>query len=70
MTEYKTSEGKHGLTYMIAEGVNVVPTEYGTYQLVVVHQGKRKKNSFGGGEDALKAALDAGERMAAKLGLS
>lgn len=69
MTEYKTSEGKYGLTYMIAEGVNVVTTQYSTYQLVIVHQGRRKKSSFGGGEDGLKMALDAAERMAAKLGL-
>jgi len=66
--EYPTKEGKYGLIYIIANGIRVTQTRYGTWQLSLKLGGRRKRRNFSGNE-ALKKAIKAGEQLAAKLDL-
>ena len=67
--EYQSKEGKHGLIYIIANGIRVSHTKYGTWQLALKFSGQRKRRNFSG-DDALEKAIKAGEQLAAKLGIT
>ncbi len=67
MREYPKTEGKYGVIYQIAEGVNVNSTKDGTWEVSVKHQGERLRKRFG---RDLEKAVQAAELLAAKIGLS
>jgi hypothetical protein len=67
---YQTSQSKNGLIYHIADGVKVVPKVNGYWYLDVYQKGDRIRRNFEKGEDGLRKALEVGELMAAKLGLT
>jgi len=64
--EYPIKEGKYGSIYIIADGLRVTQTKYGSWQLSLKHGRLRKRRNFSG-EGALDRALKAGELLAAKL---
>jgi len=63
--EFPTKEGKYGLIYQVAEGVNVNTSVDGTYELAINHQGKRSRKRQG---YDLEKALARAELVAIKLG--
>ncbi|MBW2036398.1 MAG: hypothetical protein JRI41_02800, partial [Deltaproteobacteria bacterium] len=65
MRKYPSREGKYGPIWQIADGVRVSTTANGTYELTVEHSRQRTRKRF----KELETALQAGELMAAKLGL-
>jgi hypothetical protein len=70
MMDYPQKEGKHGPIYQIADGIFVVPNEWGTWQVVLKRGSERKKKSFGKGEQDRQRAIKAAELLAAKLDLT
>jgi integrase len=68
--EYRRTEGQHGLIYQIADGLYVDQTEYGSWRMVLNRDGKRKKQSFGKGEEAFQQAIKAAELLASRMGFA
>jgi len=65
--EYPSREGKYGLIYQIVKGLTVVETQYGTFQVCLKRNGRRKRKNFGG-NDAFENAVKFAELLAAKIG--
>ncbi len=67
--EYPSREGRYGLIYQIVKGLTVAETQYGTFQVCLKRNGRRKRKNFGG-EDAFENAVKFAELLAAKIGAS
>ncbi len=67
--QYRSKEGKYGLTFQIAKGITVSETRYGTWQVCQKLNGERKRKNFGGLE-AFEKALKLAELIAARTGVS
>lgn len=66
---YPTKEGKHGTTYLVAKGVKVSQTKYGTYQLCIGRKGHpRQRKNFSEEDGGLKRALEVAGIAAIKMG--
>jgi integrase len=70
MANYPTKEGKYGLIYQVAKGITVTPNDWGSWHVILRRGPERKKKAFGKTEEGLSRALQAAERLAARLGLT
>jgi len=69
MADYPVTQGTHGPIYHICPGLRVNLNDDGNWELMLRTTDKRKRSSFGKGEEAFKKAIKAGELLALKLGL-
>ncbi len=68
--DYPKKDGKYGPIYTVAQGITVMQTKYGTWQLYLYQKGVRKRRNYDGGEEGLKKAILAAETLTRKLKLA
>jgi integrase len=68
--DYPKKEGKYGPIFTVAQGITVMQTKYGTWQLYLYQKGVRKRRNYDSGAEGFMKAIRAAETLTRKLGLA